>query len=139
MAIPRPVIIAVIGVTLIAGAFLLMRGSQGSSTVTPAPAPVPQTTPARPAPVHRAVPAKPPAAAPAKPKPPVDPADAAIQPVVNAFNSGKVVVLYFTGAAQGKPSTDDVATGIAVKSLAGMSRVSVFAASLDQLSTYRRL
>jgi hypothetical protein len=139
MAVPRPVIIAVLGVTLIAGAFLLMRGSQSSSTVTPAP--VAQSTPAKPAPrpatTRPAAPAKPHPAAPAKPA--VDPADAAIQPVVNALSAGKVVVLYFSGVAQGKPSADDVATGLAVRSVAGMKQVSVFVTGLDQLSTYRRL
>jgi len=116
-----------------------MRGSQTTSTVTPAP--VPQAAPASPAPraaaTHPAVPAKPHPAAPAKPA--VDPASTAIQPVVSALNGGKVVVLYFTGVAQGKPSADDIATGLAVRSVAGMKKVSVFVTGLDQLSTYRRL
>jgi hypothetical protein len=142
MAIPRPVIIAVLGVALIASAFLVMRGSANTSTVAPAPtyhAPAPHKAPVRravtptaPAKAHPA-PAKPQAAA--KPAPQTQPADPAIQPVVSALESGKTVVLFVSQSG----SADDYATRGAVAGLAGMRGVSVFNAGIADLTAYRRL
>jgi hypothetical protein len=142
MAIPRPVIIAVLGVALIAGAFMVMRGSANTSTVAPAPtyhAPAPHRAATQPA--HKAAPAKARPVAPAKPQaaakpaPRTQPVDAAIQPVVNALESGKTVVLFVSQAR----SADDAATRGAITGLSGMHGVSVFNAGIRDLTAYRRL
>src|SRR5947209_11862612 len=105
MAVPRPVIIAVLGVALISGVFVMMRGQSSSSTVTPAPTAQPAPAHPRPATHPAARPAAPvarPAHPAPKPKAPVatKPAPAPVaagpvQPVVDALAKGRVVVLLF--------------------------------------------
>ena len=141
MAVPRPVIIAVIGIALISGVFMLMRGQSSGGTVTPAP-----TTSATPPPKVVRKPAAPPARAvrPAvKPQAAAKPHAAApapavstpVEQVVNALSSGHVVVILFSQPG----SADDDATRAAVASVAKMHNVSVFEAGIAQLSAYRPL
>lgn len=140
MAVPRPVIIAVVGVALISGVFVLMRGQSNSGTVTPAPST--QPAPAHPKPVtHTAAPAvRPTRPAPAKPLPPAKPQPAPtstspIQPVVDALQQGRTVVILFSQSG----SADDSFTRAAVASVARTPGVSVFSADIGQLSAYRPL
>ena len=145
MAVPRPVLLALLGLALIASAFLATRGATSEEavtappTTTPAPAPPakakskaadradrsradrpdPNHTPARPRPAEKPdVPAGTPAE---------------IAPVVRALARDQVVVLFFT-----KPgAADDTGTRQAVESLRGMEGVGVFTAGIEQLASYR--
>ncbi len=146
MAVPRPVMLAILGLALIAGAFLVTRSGSSESvsqaTKAPqAPSPVhakPFFKPGRPIPAASRVhaPAAPPAARsrPAHPRvrPDVEVPSRA-EAAAKALGSGKVVVFFFT-----RPGTpDDAATAAAVHSLKGMKRVAVFDANLDQIAQYR--
>src|SRR4051812_25849789 len=120
MAVPRPVLLALLGLALCAAAFMATRGARepgGDSVavapVTPAPA------------VHKAAPAK---AKPAKPqpgKPAAKPHRSAAQlraiQVTKALGRGDAVVFFFTrpGAA------DDTGTRGAVNSARGRPHVMV--------------
>jgi hypothetical protein len=155
MAVPRPVLLALLGFALIVSALLATRGVGGSETVT-----APNTPATKPQPVHAAVPAVKPKAhksataakrpatkqrPAAKPHPakksagPVAitklPAGVSprILPVVRALGQDQVVVLFFSQSG----SADDSATRDAVRGVAGMKRVAVFNAGIDQLAMYR--
>jgi hypothetical protein len=159
MTLPRPVLIALLGVALCAAAFLATRTANdtgGAVTSTP-PAPVVKHAPkpaAKPA-VHKPAPApakavdkaaSPQAArkpdAVAKPQAPSKPQAAApapsdevakVLPAIRALARGDVVVFFFThpGAA------DDAGARQAVKSVAHQKGVSVFTVGLGDLTTYR--
>src|SRR4051812_7678662 len=155
MTLPRPVLIAVLGLALCAAAFLATRSANDTgSTVTSVPVqphPIvkhPGHKSAKPgAKVHKAVPAKPSAAAKAsaaaraattphatKPaKPAISPEVAKTLPAIKALAGGKVVVFFFTqpGAA------DDTGAAIAVRALAHDKSVKVFKVGLGELETYR--
>ncbi|TML37118.1 MAG: hypothetical protein E6G00_09490 [Actinobacteria bacterium] len=153
MAVPRPVMLAILGLALIAGAFLVTRSGSNQS-VTQASKPAPQTpvstppqpatkpglqlrhTPVKPLQSTRALSRKPVA------KPVVHPrvgADGEIPPqaeaAATALEQGKVVVLFFTRPG----SADDAATASSVKSVRGMKGVSVFSANLAQIAAYRQM
>ena len=149
MAVPRPVLLALLGLALLAAAFLSTRGARdpgGAVTAAPAPAPVaPPTEAAKPA--QQPEPAEKPAPADeAKPAAPVDPAKAkapAIGQQINitakstvvteALDRGDAVVFFFSrpGAA------DDSGTRGAVNALRGEDRVTIISAGLDELSAFR--
>jgi len=151
MAVPRPVMLAILGLALIAGAFLVTRsGSNESVTHASKAAQAPATPhpvkPLRPMPgthvhkpataVHKPATPVPTHTAPRAARPRV-PADVEVpdraEAAAKALGSGKVVVFFFT-----KPGTpDDSATASAVHSLKGMKRVAVFVASLDEIASYR--
>jgi hypothetical protein len=154
MTLPRPVLIALLGVALCAAAFLATRSASDTNsavtTVTPTPAPVHTATkPAKPAkPAHKAAapsahkpsveksqttpaPTQPKPAKPA-PKPAVSSEVAKTLPAIKALARGDVVVFFFTqpGAA------DDTGTREAVKTLKGEKGVSVFTVGLGDLETF---
>jgi biotin carboxyl carrier protein len=160
MTLPRPVLIAILGLALCAAAFLATRSANDTgsavTSVTPQPSPVVKH-PAKPVkPVHRAKqhelapaqqsPAESAAAAAraakpqttaAKPAPPAKPAVspdvAKTLPAIKALAAGKVVVFFFTqpGAA------DDTGAAIAVRGVAHDKSVKVFKVGLGELETYR--
>ena len=150
MALPRPVLLVLLGVALIASALLATRGAadpDGAVTAPPTPTPAPKVQAATPAP-KPAAPAKPkkqaaapeakaakPAAkpVPAKPKADESAIPAKLTPVVRALARGDAVVLFLTrdGAA------DDAATRKAVASVKDMRNVSVVQAGLEDLVDYR--
>lgn len=158
MTLPRPVLIALLGVALCAAAFLATRSASDTNsavtTVTPQPQPAPVHKAAKPAKpgahaakVHKAAPAAQAptvkkshatAPAPAQPKPAtpakpaVSPEVAKTLPAIKALARGDVVVFFFTqpGAA------DDTGTREAVKTLKGEKGVSVFTIGLGELETY---
>jgi hypothetical protein len=154
MAVPRPVLLALLGFALIVSALLATRGVGGSETVTaptspatkpqPAPTPAPSATPkahkATPAPKHSAKaqahkpkPATKKSAAPVaitKLPPGVSPR---ILPVVRALGQDQVVVLFFSQDG----SADDSATRTAVNGVKGMKGVAVFNAGIGDLALYR--
>lgn len=158
MAVPRPVLLALLGFALIVSALLATRGVGGGETVT-----APTTPAAKPQPVHAPAPAAKPKAhkvapaAPAAKKPATKQRHAAkpqpvkksagkvavtklpagvsprILPVVRALGQDQVVVLFFSQSG----SADDSATRDAVRGVEGMKRVAVFNAGIDQLAMYR--
>lgn len=159
MAVPRPVLLALLGFALIVSALLATRGVGSSETVTAPPAPIakPQPTHTQ-APVatpkaHKAAPAKKHVAkkhvAPSHAKPAATPAakpagqaaitklpsgvSPRIMPVVKALGRDEVVVLFFSQAG----SADDAATRAAVRGVDGVKGVAVFNAGIDQLPLYR--
>jgi hypothetical protein len=152
MAVPRPVLLALVGLALLASVFLVTRsGSNGSVNSTSAPS-KPALTPSAPAPAHgnkagahKASPAKDArrSHAPAKPaKAQKAPASGAVGPrtvqervlaAARALGEGRVVVFFFTNPG----AADDVGARVAMKSLRGMSGVEIFDASLDEVAAYR--
>jgi hypothetical protein len=154
MAVPRPVLLALLGFALIVSALLATRGVGSTETVT-----APTTPAAKPQPVHAPAPAATPKAhkaAPARkhaakahkavtPKPAAKPAGKVavtklptgvsprILPVVQALGRDQVVVLFFSQSG----SADDSATRDAVRGVEGMKGVAVFNAGIDQLAMYR--
>jgi hypothetical protein len=157
MTLPRPVLLALLGIALCAAAFLATRsandtGSAVTSVATPAPAHSSKkpAKPAHAAKVHKAAPVQPkphaaaPAttkpqttakpATPAKPaKPPVSPELAKTLPVIKALARGDVVVFFFTHPGP----ADDTGAAIAVRGLKQEKHVKVFTVGLNQLETYR--
>ena len=151
MALPRPVLIVLLGLALIASALLATRGAadpDGAVTAPPTPAPAPAkgqaatpapkpaaTAPKKQAAAPEAKAAKPAPAkpAPAKPKAAETGIPAKLTPVIRALARGDAVVLFLTkdGAA------DDAATRKAVASVKGMRDVSVVQAGLEDLVDYR--
>ena len=148
MAVPRPVLLALLGLALCAAAFLSTRGARdpgGAVTAAPAPAPVaPPTEAAKPAKQPEQEKAAP--ADEAKPAAPVDPAKAkspAIGQQINitaksvivteALDRGDAVVFFFSRPGP----ADDTGTRGAVNALRGEDRVTVVSAGLNELSAYR--
>jgi hypothetical protein len=155
MTLPRPVLIALLGLALCAAAFLATRNANdtgGAVTSTPPVAQTPVTQPAQkatpkatkkahPDTAHKATPADAKPAAPAKPaKPATTPAkpaptsDAAkVLPAIKALGRGDVVIYFFTrhGAA------DDTGAREAVKSVRRDKGVSVFTVGFGDLEAFR--
>jgi hypothetical protein len=139
MAVPRPVLLALLGLALCATAFLATRGARepGGTSVTAVPATLaPATHKAASAAKH--APAKPKHQAPAHkaaaPKP--QPASAAQQravAVTQALGRGDAVVFFFTSPG----AADDTGTRQAVESLLGRDHVMVVRAGLKDLTAFR--
>ncbi|TML84174.1 MAG: hypothetical protein E6G07_00180 [Actinobacteria bacterium] len=125
MAVPRPVLLALLGLGLIASVFLVTRSGSNESVSAPSHAPArPMPAPARPAPAQPHKPATAPSAAKAHPAPAKN---------VPARRPDKP-------AAKPAPVAKAPApTGLraAVDSLRGVPRVHVFDASLDEVAAFR--
>jgi hypothetical protein len=154
MAVPRPVLLALLGLALCAAAFMATRGARepGGDSVTAAPV--------TPAPIHKAAPkakakpataAKPAHKAPAhkaqvhkaaaKPQPAPKPAPAPARTaaerlavkVTKALGRGEAVVFFFSHAG----AADDTGTREAVKAAKRNPHVLVVHAGLEDLTTFR--
>jgi hypothetical protein len=162
MAVPRPVLLALLGLALCAAAFLATRGAQdpgGEITVAPTPAPATSAPKAsKPAKKADAAPAPKPAerndiqgqadralegaeaaaressGRPAKPAAPAERSthDTAIA-VTRALGKGDVVVFFFTHHG----AADDQQTRQAVETLQDVKDVMIVKAGLEQLADYR--
>jgi len=157
MAVPRPVLLALVGLALLASVFLVTRsGTNDSVSSTSAPV-KPAVTPRTAAPSHarkarahraaaakdarRHAPARPakPAKAPAKTTVAGDvaPAGSTLQQRVldaaQALAEDRVVVFFFTNPG----AADDVGARVAMKSLRRVPGVEIFDASLDEVAAYR--
>jgi hypothetical protein len=163
MTLPRPVLIALLGLALCAAAFLATRSANDTGSAVTAEPPIEQpvanpaakpaakphgaqahkATPAKPAATakpHKATPATPatkpatPATKPATPaKPAVSAQVAKTLPAIKALARGDVVVFFFTHAGP----ADDTGARQAVNALRGEKGVSVFTADLSDLETFR--
>jgi hypothetical protein len=156
MAVPRPVLLVLVGLGLIASVFLVTRSGTNQSVsgpskqaVEPAVAPSPPARPSKAraqkpaAPAaratHPAAPAKPAVPAPAKPVVPAVKAPAGLAlparvlAAAKALGENKAVVFFFSAPGP----ADDVGARLAVHSLRGMPRVEIFDASLDEVAAYR--
>lgn len=157
MAVPRPVLLAILGLALCVTALIAVRGlgTGEDDAVAPAPiptAPVDKAEPAQPgargrartrARVQEAAPAKP-AEKPANVQPPARKklskaqvaklkSEAQVLSVAKALGQDDVVVLFFSrpGAA------DDTGAEQAVKKLDGMKGVQIFSPNFEDLDDYR--
>lgn len=142
MAVPRPVLLAVLGLALLTALFLATRNGAENQSVTPPATPAKPAAPAKPGPAANK-PASKPAARSAAPKPakPVVPAKPKLAPDVppqvrqaaDALAKDQVVVFFFS-----KPgAADDTGARVAVRSLEGMKGVKVFKAGIDQVGAFR--
>jgi hypothetical protein len=158
MAVPRPLLLAVLGLLLVSATFMATRNS-GQTTATSKP--TPQPIAAKPAPKPAAK-AHRPAVKPApKPAPTAKRAPAANRAtasrssdhparrtravrhvrvstpaaVTRAIEQGRVVVLAFFQ----KPAADDAGTKSAVTSLRGRHLASVFTDDIDHIGRYERV
>jgi hypothetical protein len=156
MAVPRPVLLALLGLGLLASVFLVTRnGSNESVKSSTAPVAKPTVTPDPPATgkagkggsrnkattakdakrSERKGAAKPskPAASAAGKAPAAGGVEGRVLDAARALGEDKAVVFFFS-----KPgAADDVGTRVAMKSLRGKDRVAIFDASLDELAAYR--
>jgi hypothetical protein len=156
MAVPRPVLLALVGLGLLAAVFMVTRsGTNEAVNSTSSPAAKPQITHGPPAHqrgkarahksadkghkhakrAHAAKPAK--AHRPATPTVKVPGADSSlagrVAAAARALSEDKAVVFFFS-----KPgAADDVGARMAVRSLRGMRGVEIFDASLDEVAAYR--
>ena len=141
MAVPRPVLIALLALAALFAVFLATRNSQTQS-VTPPSTPVKPATPkaqssadkpARPEARKAEAPKADPKPAPSKPKKPVDTVPPQVRKAATAVEQNKVVVFFFT-----KPgAADDTLSRIAVRSLDGMKGVETFSADIADVGDYR--
>lgn len=141
MAVPRPVLLALLGLALCAAAFLATRGARqpGGSAVTAAPV-APAAPAEHAAKAKHAVAAKPAVKAQAKPAAPpkpeaskLAPAPSTVASVKQALGRGDAVVFFFSrpGAA------DDTGTRQAVRALDSRPHVLVVRAGLQDLTAFR--
>jgi hypothetical protein len=143
MAVPRPVLLAVLGLAVLTALFLATRNGAQNESVTPPSAPA-KPAPATKAPqgkaskpeARKAAPAKPAepkrAVTPSKPKL-ADDVPPQVREAAAALGKDQVVVFFFT-----KPgAADDTGARIAVRSLEGMKGVKVFKAGIEEVGAYR--
>jgi hypothetical protein len=141
MAVPRPVLIALLGLAMLIAVFLATRNSQSESITPPNTAVKPAAPksaapksdkPARPE-ARKSQPSKPEARpAERKPKPASD-VPPKVRAAAAALAKDQVVVFFFhkPGAA------DDTGARIAVRSLDGMKRVKLVEADLADVGAFR--
>ena len=145
MAVPRPVLIALLGLAMLVAVFMATRNSQSESVtppVTPAAPATPQkATPQKAAPADKGARARTnrtsadkPQAKPAERKPKLaDDVPPQVRAAAAALAKDQVVVFFFT-----KPgAADDTGARVAVRSLEGMKRVKVFKADIAEVGAYR--
>ncbi|HEX8645289.1 MAG TPA: hypothetical protein VF715_00200 [Thermoleophilaceae bacterium] len=141
MAVPRPVLIALLGLAMLVAVFMATRNSQ-SESVTPPATPAVPATPQKAAPADKAA-ARPEArrTAAEKPQPkpvvrepkPADDVPPQVRAAAEALAKDQVVVFFFT-----KPgAADDTGARIAVHSVEGMKRVKVFKADIAEVGAFR--
>ena len=149
MAVPRPLLLALIGVALIGATFFASQGARKTAAEPSAPAiekievadPAPPK-PAKPRKAQAKAPAKPEAAAAKKPQKRSTPAASAAAKaspeaskplaVARAIKAGKVVVLFFSQPG----SADDGATTAAVRAVERGGNRAVFTDRIDNLARY---
>jgi hypothetical protein len=140
MAVPRPVLIALVGLAALMALFLATRnGAQDESVTPPTSAAKPATeAPAADKPAQRPEsrqagapkPAEP--VAPRKPKL-ADDVPPQVRKAAAALGRDQVVVFFFS-----KPgAADDTGARVAVRSIEGMKGVALFKAGIEEVGAYR--
>lgn len=132
--LPRPAIIAALGVLVLAVTFLVTKAGDNGSVSTPTPT-VAQTSTATTSSTTTTATGT--ATTPAKPKQPTLTAGPGLPaPVARALNQNRVVVLFFYEPA----ASDDQATRAAIRAVhtAG-GNVALFQDTVARISNYRRL
>jgi hypothetical protein len=124
-ALPRPVLLGIIGVVLIGGFFFVSHKPSTTSSSTPAPSKT--SAPVQPSPEKPATPSK-------KPEP-VTSGKGLPVPVQRALNARKVVVILFWN----RRAVDDRSVKASVDSLPRHRNVAVFADGVKHLSHYTRI
>jgi hypothetical protein len=139
MAVPRPVLLALVGLGLLASVYLVTRSGSHeavNSSATPvtrpvAPAPAQKRSAQRPAERAKAAPKR--SAGPRAAAPAANTTEGRVHAAAQALSQGKVVVFFFSKEGP----ADDVGARAAVRSLRGMSRVEIFDAGLEEVAAYR--
>ena len=131
--LPRPAIIAALGVIVLAVTFLVTKAGDNSGSVSsPVPAATStatSTTPTTTTTTTTTTPAKP-------TQPPVTAGSGLPSNVARALNADEVVVLFFYDPA----ASDDQATRAAIRAVHGAGgRVALFQDTVAQISKYRRI
>ena len=144
MAVPRPVLIALLGMALLVAVFMATRNSQQQESITPPATPAQPATPPKSGSAPKAAQARPEARQSDAPKPakpaetprkrkPADPVPAKVRAAAAALAGNEVVVLFFT-----KPgAADDTLARLAVAELEGMKRVKIFKADISEVGAFR--
>ena len=134
--LPRPAIIAVLGVIVLAATFLVTKAGDNASVSTPAPATT-SSTGSTTATNTGTTATTTTTAKPAKPKQPAVTAGQGLpDDVARALNSDKVVVLFFYEPA----ASDDQATRAAIKAVRSVGGgVALFQDTVSHISDYRRI
>lgn len=131
--LPRPAIIAALGVIVLAVTFLVTKAGDSGTVASPAPAATSTTaTTSTTSTATTTTPAKP-----AKPKQPTVAAGPGLpSDVAHALNSDEVVVLFFYDPA----GSDDQATRAAIRAVHSVGgRVALFQDTVAHISNYRRI
>lgn len=137
MAVPRPVLIALLGLAMLVAVFMATRNSQSESVTPP-------VTPAKPAaPPKGDKPTRPETRQSQAPKADAKPAERKAKPAdevppqvkaaAAALAKDQVVVFFFTNPG----AADDTGARLAVRSIEGMKRVKVFKAALADVGAFR--
>ncbi len=124
-ALPRPVLLGIVGVVLIGGFFFVSH--KPSTTPSSTPAPAQTSTPAQSSPTTPGTPSTKPEAVPSGKGLP--------QRVQRALNAHKVVVILFWN----RRGVDDRSVKASVDSLRRSKRVAVFSDGVKHLSRYTRI
>jgi hypothetical protein len=132
--LPRPAIIAALGVIVLAVTFLVTKAGDNTANVS-SPAPAATSTAATTSTTSSATTTAP--AKPAKPKQPTVAVGAGLpSDVAHALNSDEVVVLFFYDPA----ASDDQATRAAIRAVhSAGGRVALFQDTVAHISSYRRI
>jgi hypothetical protein len=139
MAVPRPVLFAVLGLAMLVALFLATRNGAQSESVTPPstaakPAPAPKTPADSPAskPSARSAAPQPKAVTPKKPKL-ADDVPPKVREAATALGKDHVVVFFFS-----KPgAADDTGARVAVDEIEGTKGVKVIRAGLEDVGAFR--
>jgi hypothetical protein len=139
--LPRPAIIAAIGVVILVATFAVTKAGDSSTDISAPAVSAPAATSTSPSATTTSTGTTTAPPKPAKPKQPVAvPGNGLPAPVAHALNQGKIVVLFFY-----EPSaSDDQATRAAVRAVragagAAASRVRLFQDVVARISDYRRV
>jgi hypothetical protein len=128
-ALPRPVLLGIVGVVLVGGVFFLTHKPSSTTSSTPAPA---QTAPAAKAPATTA-----PKTTPAKPAQSAPTSTAGLPaPVKSALDAHKVVVILFWN----RQGVDDRSVKASLDALPRRKRkIAIFSDRVENLSRYTRI
>ena len=135
--LPRPAIVAALGVLVIAITFLVTKAGDDTGNVTVPPTSASTSTTAGGTSTTTSTGTTSTTAKPAKPKQPaLAPGAGLPSDVARALNAKKIVVLFFYEPA----ASDDQATRAAVRAVRGAARgVALFQDTVSHISDYRRL